>query len=465
MKKLLKSMEKFYKVAIIIADLVIINLSYIVAFLIKFSGSLPEYNFVSYVRAIPFITIAALIYFDAFGMLKFYRRTAYETVSSILVMVFMLGVTTTSITYFLQGFSFPRSVLIMSPMLQAIFLSTWKVFLLKMRSKLLDVRNAMIIGDISSNCVSIEKIKAVAGADNVRVKYIFDPHEEDEIFKRINDVSEIFICSDVPAELKMKIISKCLGKKQVIYLIPHIFEISILNSRLIQFSDIPTLMIGKLDLTIEQRFFKRLFDIAFSLLAILVLSPVMVLIALLVKITSDGPAIYSQERVTKDGKTFKLYKFRTMIDGAEEKTGPVLSTLDDPRITPLGRFLRKTRLDEIPQFFNVLKGEMSMVGPRPERPCFVEQYCIELPEYGYRNVVKAGITGFAQVLGYYDTTPDVKLRYDLMYIRNYSLLLDIKLIIQTLKVVLTGNNLHENEVFKNDFIYDSIKKEKNLLHM
>ena len=153
-----------------------------------------------------------------------------------------------------------------------------------------------------------------------------------------------------------------------------------------------------------------------------------------------GTAFYVQERITRDNKVFKIYKFRTMVENAEAISGPVLAQEVDKRITRLGHILRATRLDEIPQIFNILIGDMSIVGPRPERPFFVEQFCEEMPEYNLRHRVKAGLTGLAQVQGKYNTSVRDKLKYDLLYINGYSLALDIKLIMQTLNILLRSNS-------------------------
>jgi exopolysaccharide biosynthesis polyprenyl glycosylphosphotransferase len=199
----------------------------------------------------------------------------------------------------------------------------------------------------------------------------------------------------------------------------------------------PAFMIDRLGLTVEQRFFKRVFDIVVSFLGIIITSPLLILAAFLVKFTSKGPVIYKQVRLTSGNRQFNILKFRTMYDGSEDGTGPVLSSGNDPRITKAGRILRNLRLDELPQLFNVLKGDMSFVGPRPERPFFVEQFSKEIPDYSHRYLVKAGITGYAQVYGRYDTSPADKLKYDLMYIKDYNLMLDIRIIIQSFRV-LTG---------------------------
>ncbi len=173
---------------------------------------------------------------------------------------------------------------------------------------------------------------------------------------------------------------------------------------------------------------KRAIDIVLSLLALLVLAIPAALIALAVKLGSPGPIFYEQERMGLDGKAFRVYKFRSMYEGAEETTGPIWARDNDPRATPIGRSLRRFDLDELPQFWNVLKGEMSIVGPRPERPFFVEQFKHRIPQYMLRHKVKAGITGWAQVNGWRgNTSLEKRIEYDLYYIENWSVTLDIKI--------------------------------------
>ena len=176
-----------------------------------------------------------------------------------------------------------------------------------------------------------------------------------------------------------------------------------------------------------------------SAVALLILAIPLGIIALLVRITSHGPALFRQDRVGRYGREYTLYKFRTMISDAESATGPVLASQNDPRITPLGRFLRSTRLDELPQLFNVLTGEMSLVGPRPERAFFVSQFRETVPGYEFRFAVKPGITGFAQVHGNYSSSVARKLRFDLMYIYDYSLLFDVKILLKTISVLFQGS--------------------------
>lgn len=199
--------------------------------------------------------------------------------------------------------------------------------------------------------------------------------------------------------------------------------------------DSPLLLSKNDGLQIEQKIVKRLLDIAISAVGLLITSPLFLLIAISIKCTDRGPVFYKQKRLTQGGKEFKIYKFRTMIQDAEKGGRAVLARDEDDRILPVGKILRRLRLDELPQLWNILKGDMSMVGPRPERPELMAEIVEEIPEFVYRLKVKAGLTGYAQVYGKYNTTAYDKLKLDLTYIRNYSIFLDLKLILMTPKVM------------------------------
>ncbi|MFT3982466.1 MAG: sugar transferase [Lachnospiraceae bacterium] len=257
-----------------------------------------------------------------------------------------------------------------------------------------------------------------------------------EIYQEI-DRHEAVMMWDVPTVVRNKIFKYCYERSVEIYVMPKIMDIILHGSQTLHFFDTPLLLTKSSPMEAEQIALKRGFDIVFSLFLIVVLSPLMLLTALLIKCYDGGPVFYRQIRCTQGSKEFRIYKFRSMIVEAERDGVARLATKNDDRITPIGRVIRKIRVDELPQLFNVLSGAMSFVGPRPERPEIIEKYTEAMPEFTYRTKVKAGLTGYAQIYGKYNTLPYDKLKLDLYYIENFSVWLDLKLIIQTLKILFT----------------------------
>lgn len=272
----------------------------------------------------------------------------------------------------------------------------------------------------------------------------------DRKFEEIKDkVSEYeaVILADMPSKVRNKLLKYCFEKNIRCYSIPKISDIMIMSADNIHLFDTSLLLFRNRGLTIEQQFLKRAFDIVFSLVFIIVASPVMLIIAILVKAYDGGPVFFKQKRLTKDGKVFEVYKFRSMRVQNESKEIQMTRKNDD-RITPVGKVIRNIHFDELPQIFNILKGEMSFVGPRPECPEIAEKYCEIIPEFNYRLKVKAGLTGFAQVYGKYNTTPYDKLKLDLTYIENYSFVLDLKLILLTFKILFQKENTEGIEAWQ-----------------
>lgn len=245
----------------------------------------------------------------------------------------------------------------------------------------------------------------------------------------------VIIC-DIPAEMRNDYVKFCFENSIRAYIAPKISDIIIRGAEDIRLFDTPLMLCRNYGLDFEQRMFKRIFDVIFTLAALIPAAPFMIISAAAVKLYDGGPVFYKQKRLTRDGKEFFVYKFRSMIVDAEKNGVPQLCSDEDDRITPVGKILRKFRLDELPQLLNILKGEMSVVGPRPERPELSEEYKKEMPEFEFRLKVKAGLTGYAQVIGVYDTSPYDKLKMDLMYIENYSLRMDLQIILMTLKTML-----------------------------
>jgi exopolysaccharide biosynthesis polyprenyl glycosylphosphotransferase len=259
-----------------------------------------------------------------------------------------------------------------------------------------------------------------------------------------NKVDEVIIAlPHASHEEVLSIVSLCDGRTVDVKVFPDLFQIMASEVSIGDLNGLPLMSIRDVSLRGWRLTLKRAVDVFFSALVMVFLSPFLLLTSLIIRIDSEGPVFYSQERVGLDGKPFPCIKFRTMRVDAESDTGPVWATKDDPRRTRIGGFLRRFSIDEIPQFINVLLGHMSVVGPRPERPLFVQQFAHDVPRYMERHREKAGITGWAQVNGLRgDTSIEERTRYDLWYIENWSLLLDFKIMFKTALAMLRGDNAY-----------------------
>ena len=238
----------------------------------------------------------------------------------------------------------------------------------------------------------------------------------------------------------MTMISACTAERAAVRIFPDLFQIVASELSIDDLDGLPLISVRDISLHGWRLATKRIFDLVFSAAVMIFLSPLMLLVALLIKLESKGPVFYTQTRVGLDGKPFAMFKFRSMRVDAEDESGPVWASENDPRRTRLGTILRKTSIDELPQFINVLLGDMSVVGPRPERPVFVEQFQQMIPRYAERHREKAGLTGWAQVNGLRGNTSIVeRTKYDLYYIENWSILFDIKIILRTIINLFRGD--------------------------
>ncbi|MBE6975829.1 MAG: sugar transferase [Ruminococcaceae bacterium] len=281
------------------------------------------------------------------------------------------------------------------------------------------------------------KFKMDTRKDKYRITKLIDISEGfDAICKVIVNYDAVII-NDVHAEIRNDILKFCYKNGIRTYVSPKITDIIVRGATRISLFDTPLLLVRSKGLTLSQRAVKRIFDVVLSAIAMIVAAPIMLITAIAIKIEDGGPVFYKQERVTIHGKVFQILKFRSMIVDAEKDGKSHPATDRDPRITRVGSFIRATRIDELPQILNILKGDMSIVGPRPERVEHMQEYGKDIPEFAFRLKVKGGLTGYAQIYGKYNTSPYDKLRLDMNYIENYSLMLDIKLVLTTLRILLS----------------------------
>lgn len=251
----------------------------------------------------------------------------------------------------------------------------------------------------------------------------------------LDGIHTVFL-SGIHSHERNVILKYCIAHGIDVFVIPRIGDVIMSGARAMHMFHLPMLRVGRYMACPEYLFVKRVMDIFLSLIAIVILSPIFLITAIAVKVTDGGPVFYKQVRLTKDGREFKILKFRSMRVDAEKDGIPRLSTGEnDDRITPVGRIIRKFRIDELAQLWNILAGDLSIVGPRPERPEIAAQYCEEMPEFALRLQAKAGLTGYAQVYGKYNTTPYDKLQMDLMYIAHPSIVEDLKIVFATVKIL------------------------------
>lgn len=300
--------------------------------------------------------------------------------------------------------------------------------------KLHKPKNTIVIFGNIGSYDSMKGIRGMTKRFNVLKTFYYDNIELEEAYKKIDEVDAVFICG-VPSDYRNEVLKYCIAKGKSCYVKPKISDTILRGGKTIQMMNVPVYRCKRSNASLIYLFIKRTADIVLSLIAIVLSAFFMLGTALAIKLYDGGKVFYKQTRLTKDGKTFEIIKFRSMIEDAEKDGVARLAKDSDDRITPVGKIIRKLRLDELPQLFNILKGDMSFVGPRPERPEIAKQYEKDMPEFALRLQVKAGLTGYAQVYGKYNTPPYDKVQMDLMYIANQSIIEDLKLMLMTFKIL------------------------------
>lgn len=434
-----------------VVDIFIVHAGYVAAFLIRYDG-FPAYNWSAYLKTAPWITIAAAVIFWGYGFYSPLRRSRDEIISAVICALALLFLSSMAISYLLYQFAFPRVIILLGAAIQFVFLFCWRNLTYKYYQGRFGPLRFLIIG---SGADALERARFFSAEDNEMYSVAGlliensgeqpEPEHEYPVLVSYDQLPEalerfqpnsVILCPGIPQKIRLKLLTDVMTAGLKVFVIPDLYEILLHRSHLEQVNSFPALqLVGYFH--VRDPLWKRAVDLVLVLVFALPAALLVCLASLVLKIESPRqPVFYRQKRVTRGGKIFDLLKLRTMIPDAERGTGPVLSDSNDERVTVVGRILRAARIDELPQLWNVLKGEMSFVGPRPERPFFVEQFVREIPGYKYRHHVKSGITGLAQVEGKYSTAANDKLRFDLIYAQNMSPLSDLHILLHTAKVML-----------------------------
>ncbi|MBD8037776.1 sugar transferase [Solibacillus sp. A46] len=421
------------KFLIILVDLFLIFLAYVLSFHFRFE-KIDQLNWDAFIALTPWILLISLFFILMYELYSIDRKSKWDIIRNLFVATTLMLFLTMAASFLLREFALPRSVIFIAYIIGNILLVFWKLLIYSFVSKKGNL--VLFIGE------DVEYLKIADQMDfqfgkRATINHVNMNDSLEQIFKNICKVDYVVIGAKISNELKSQIIYEAIKNGKIVYVIPDFYDLLLSQSIITTIDDTMVMGVNPFGLTVSQKLIKRAYDIIVSLLALIILSPFFVVIMVIMKIKEPkGRIFYKQERLGQNNKEFMIYKFRSMVEGAEILTGPVLAGQNDPRITKFGHFIRKTRIDELPQFLNVLKGDMSVVGPRPEREFFIKQFEQEHSSYTYRSTVKPGITGYAQIMGKYTTSVEDKLRFDLFYIRNYSFVLDIIIQFRTVIVLM-----------------------------
>ena len=439
-----------------LTDLVLINASIILAFLIRFGGELPSYNFHAYQVMLPFIAFAYLFSGWVYGLYEPERVDSPWGVARATIVAVTLGTLLVAAFAFFGGtttMAFARWTFVISWAIGIGSLTGWRLAFLRYGTIAWPEQRTVIVG-VGVTAATLgralsERAKwgwsligyvvpvGLGGEDSATVGPILGDSADLVRILKDRRVNRVIVAT--PLDLRALIEALALDDSLAVTvdIVPELYEIFLGRIDSIV-GDVPLMRVVTPQRPRWERTVKRAIDLLAALVLGVVLSPVLALAALAILLDTGAPILYLQERVGRHMRPFNVVKFRTMRHDAEAESGPVLAAEEDPRITRVGRVLRRFRIDELPQLVNVVRGEMSFIGPRPERPEFVQENLRAIPGYAERFRIQPGITGLAQVNGGYATTPELKLKYDLVYLYNQSLAVDFQVAVETLKVVLTG---------------------------
>ena len=437
-------------------DALLVNAGFVLAFLVRFGGALPAFNFDAYLRLAPALTVFYLGAGYVFGLYEPERtETFWNVVRAVVQAVTAGALLTIAVAFVFSLFSFSRAALFIAWPITALLLVGWRLAVMRLFPISWPEQRIVIVG-VGPLAEELAGALEARGRWGYRVEGLIARDQGElaragdagrfPVLGTIDDITRvvterraerIMVASPIAMRELVERLALADETEVTVDVVPELYEVFIGTVDSVV-SDIPLMRITHDSAPAYVRTTKRGLDLLGALLLLIVLSPLLLVTAVAILLTMGWPVLFSQERSGRNMTPFPVFKFRTMVRDAEAKSGPVLATEDDPRITGVGRFLRKTRIDELPQLVNIVRGEMSFVGPRPERPHFVEQFLSEIPGYRERFRVKPGVTGLAQVSGGYATTPERKLKYDLIYMYHQNLLMDLQIIVETVRVVFTG---------------------------
>jgi len=423
-----------------LCDVILVNLGIILSFLIRFSGKVPSTSFRAYLNIALWVSLisGSVLYFSGLYE-EVEEESSFDIFYKIFISVSLSSIIIVALSFYLRNLPLPRTIFVIAWILEILLISAHHSYLFYSCQRKIPPKRLLVIGTDEDGEEFIREGKRQS-SPKYEIVGLVNADAEVENLKRTIRKGKVqgVIISDLSLERSklLDIIFGCQQEGLSVYLRPGLYEVMMGRLEITHIGDIPLIKLKDEPLKGRDKALKGIMDFSLSLLIFLFFFPFLFLIPLLIKMESKGPFLYRQKRVGEKERIYEIYKFRSMIENAEERTGPVLAKDTDERVTKVGNLLRRTHLDELPQLFNILRGEMSLIGPRPERPVFVEEFKRKIPGYSRRFMVKPGITGLAQLYGNYDTSAEKKIKYDIAYINNWSLGLDLKILFMSMEIVL-----------------------------
>ena len=403
--------------------MILINLAFLLSFLYRYGLPFPERVFTPYKSSFVFLTLIYIATLSFFRVYKNRFRSSWDLFKRVFLGLFFGTLLSIAFVYVfrINWGAFPTGIFVLSFFLNLLLIFKLNQYILKAGKKI--KKKVLVIGqDNIDDIVGRKAVVEIIGSDEIAE------------FSKYKDIDEVVISERIQNDKELNLLIFLVQKLKIDVVFNPSIYMELLSGRIKGDNSVHFLSTFVGEKGDVEEFLMRCLDIVGSVLILLVSTPVTILVPLLIKISSSGPVFYKQQRVGKDGKLFTLYKFRTMVNDAEKEVGPVLASRDDPRVTKVGKILRATRLDELPQLLNVLQGDMSLVGPRPERPHFVKKH---KALHELRLAVKPGLTGLAEIRSFYDLKPQHKIKYDYLYIQKRSLLLNLYILVRTIPAVFS----------------------------
>lgn len=426
--------NSFLRLGVVVMGAVVSLVCIYLSFYVKFLGEIPARNFRAFEGSYIWIFIGFILINILFETYVFYNKTLLDLFYFTMLSQLVLSIFMMALTYAGSWLTFPRSVLLVNFFVGIVGVYSYNCIAYLLYHKIRGKKHVMVVGQEHRALEAVRNFDMMSNRRH-EVTHVVLSNYYYHVRELSDSVDIVYLTGHIEEAERIKIYDYLMRENKKLFISTEFHNLMMVNPNIMNFEDESIIEVSPFKISEEEELVKRLIDLIVSLVLIIATLPIMLVTVIAIKLDSPGPVFYKQERVTKHHRTFNILKFRSMSATAEEKSGPVLATSNDARVTKVGKIIRSTRVDELPQLLNVLKGDMSLVGPRPERPFFVNQFKIENPYYSLRHHVRAGITGYAQVYGKYSTDFNSKLNFDLLYIKNYSLAFDFKLLFQTVKIL------------------------------